>query len=331
SPYPYCPNAPTATAFAILYLLVTIYAFIQYFRLKAWFFYWMLIALLGEVIGLAARAVMAKNLTNRPSFIAQYILIIVCPSLMAAACYMAFGRLVWYVSPYSKLNFRSLWVPPRWITPIFVSFDAITFFIQMVGVSAAATAIHGPGDVNIDQLNNGLRTCKIGLILQMVCFLFFAIIGMHFLIVSKRWSVPPSRARKPRWQLLNLAINAAATLITLRALYRIFEFSASVGSPDDQHGFTWYLYSNEWPAYVLDSLFILLSVIVMNVIHPGEFLPEDFVHLRLNKKNVRRAKETGEHNSISYPMDRGRKNPDVYAQGVPQQQAYAHLYPRSRR
>ena len=130
---------------------------------------------------------------------------------MAAACYMAFGRLVWYISPYAKLNFKSLWVPPRWITPIFVSFDAVTFFIQMVGISAAATAIHGPGDVDIDQLNNGLKVAKIGLILQMICFLFFAIIGIHFLFASRKWSVPLSRAKRGQWQRLNMAINVAAT------------------------------------------------------------------------------------------------------------------------
>ena len=196
---------------------------------------------------------------------------------MAAACYMAFGRLVWYISPYSKLNFKSLWVPPRWITPIFVTFDAVTFLVQMFGLTAAATAVKSGGNTDTKQLNNGLKVAKLGLILQMICFLLFAIIGIHFLIVSKKWTVPICRAKRSQWQRLNTAINVAAGLITvstcvliifpemtlihdeqIRALYRVFEFSASVGS--NNTGFAWYLYSHEWPAYVLDSLLIFCTL-----------------------------------------------------------------------
>ena len=78
-----------------------------------------------------------------------------------------------------------------------------------------------------------------GLVLQLVCFLLFAVVGVHFLVVSKTWRVPFSRARRSQWQRLNLAINVAATLITIRALFRIIEFSASVGREEDQHGLAW--------------------------------------------------------------------------------------------
>lgn len=134
---------------------------------------------------------------------------------MAAACYMTFGRLVWYISPHKKLNFRSLWIPPRWITPIFVTFDVVTFLIQFFGISQVAVSIKPQGKTDFNKLQNGLKILRFGLILQMVCFGLFAFIGFHFLIVTRSWTVPLSRARRAQWQRLNIAVNVAATLITV--------------------------------------------------------------------------------------------------------------------
>ena len=64
---------------------------------------------------MASRAANANMLDNLTSYIVSYFTVVLAPSIMAASCYMAFGRLVWYITPHSKLNFKKLWIPPRWV------------------------------------------------------------------------------------------------------------------------------------------------------------------------------------------------------------------------
>lgn len=141
---------------------------------------------------------------------------------MAAGAYMAFGRLVWFVTPASKLKARVLFVPPRWITPIFVSFDLLAFLIQLLGLGSVGAAYETNGPIDQEQVDHGLGILRFGLIAQVLCFGIFAVIGFRFLQVSRSFGVD-YRGRDeplpdPKWQRLSLALNASATLIMVRML-----------------------------------------------------------------------------------------------------------------
>jgi hypothetical protein len=134
---------------------------------------------------------------------------------------MAFGRLVWYIMPPQRLTWRSLWCPPRWITPIFLSFDVLSFLVQLAGISKTGSAF----DKNVssqdrqNMLDSGMRTLKLGLVVQLVCFGTFAVIGTRFLHISRDWNAPEDTPfgypYSSRWRRLSWMINGAATLITV--------------------------------------------------------------------------------------------------------------------
>lgn len=201
-------------------------------------------------------ALESVHLTNSPSL---------APSFLAAGCYMVFGRLVWWVTPRDQLNARTLWCPPRWITPVFVLFDLFSFLIQLVGIAQVGSAFKENVDPQKQQedLQDGLHVLKSGLVLQLVGFSIFALLGIRFFLISRKWMAPDGSAS---WRKLNLAVNGATTLITvrlvkvytpvsrtdkqqLRAIYRVFEFTGTAKGATKN-----YLNTHEWVFWVCDAI-----------------------------------------------------------------------------
>lgn len=127
---------------------------------------------------------------------------------------MVFSRLIWLVTPATRRGFRSLWVPARWITPIFVTLDLLSFLIQLSGLSSVASA-HSPKispEETQKRLDSGISTLRTGLIVQLFGFGIFTIIGARFVVVSRKWEDdwPDDRGR---WRRCAWAINISCTLI----------------------------------------------------------------------------------------------------------------------
>ncbi|KAF1973978.1 hypothetical protein BU23DRAFT_638528 [Bimuria novae-zelandiae CBS 107.79] len=241
SPYIYLPNVPLAVTSAIAFTLVTVVHTWLFVRGKTWFFWAMLVGALMECIGFVARAISAGNLTEPYSFVVGYLMIILAPSFIAAACYITFVRIVWSIVPIENRNFKTIWVPPRFLTLIFVLFDLGSFSIQFIGASAIAAAYSDKklsAKENGDKSRSGMSTLRFGLVLY-----------MRFLVVSRSWIGKPLRYGTPsvKWTRLNWTVIVAATVIMLRAVYRMLEFTGNHDSPS-------YLQSHEWPFWVLDAL-----------------------------------------------------------------------------
>lgn len=179
------------------------------------------------------------------------------------------------MTPLEKRTFRALWCPPRFTTLLFVAFDISSFFVQLVGGATAARAIRDKGltdEERREKQNKGRSTMRLGLSLQLICFILFAVVGTRFILISRRWAGTPLRygSGKVRWQRLNWTVNGAATLILvglkrnrallgvfsladlvqIRTIYRMFEFSKVGEKPN-------YILSHEWLFWVLDGLPIL--------------------------------------------------------------------------
>lgn len=62
---------------------------------------------------------------------------------------------------------------------------------------------------------------RLGLVLQLICFVLFAVVAARFVILSRRWAGRPLRYGDPhvRWERLNWAVNAAAALILVGLLF----------------------------------------------------------------------------------------------------------------
>src|SRR5947207_11824171 len=92
------------------------------------------------MMGYIVRVPSVHDVKNRTEYIIEFTMIILAPAVVAAGFYMAYARVIFWVTPPSYRTFRWMWVPARFITPIFVTFDVISFGIQVIGASIIAAA-----------------------------------------------------------------------------------------------------------------------------------------------------------------------------------------------
>ncbi|KAH6698508.1 RTA1 like protein-domain-containing protein [Leptodontidium sp. 2 PMI_412] len=250
--YSYDPSFSAAVIFAILYTICCATTTFQYFWYQCWFWIFIIIASWMEAIGYIARSVSVKDVHNRAAFIVQFLTIFLAPALMAASCYMAMGRVVLNVTPKAYCNATSLWVTPRYMTPVFVACDVISFLIQVVGGVSSVS--------NGSAKKRGYTIMKIGLAVQLLAFGFFIVISFRFHVFSKKFrdSWPNTT-----WVQFLWAINIGCCLIFVRSVYRFVEF---------QQGFDGYLVNHEWNFYVFEAAIILPVLLIYNFYHPAKYL-----------------------------------------------------------
>lgn len=211
-----------------------------------------------EFVGYVARAISIKNLDEKGIFIVQTVLILVAPAVMAAACYMSFGRIVLWVVPARFQTARHLWVPARRITPIFVGSDVFSFFVQVIGGAMVASAN------DQSHANRGKNIVLAGLGLQLAAFGFFVVASFRLSVFLRTKLRDVALPKERNWPLLLTVVNVASLLILFRTSLRLAEYAA---------GTTNYLIDHEWFFYAFDSALMFLVVVIFVVVHPGHYLP----------------------------------------------------------
>ncbi|KAB8356324.1 hypothetical protein FH972_023908 [Carpinus fangiana] len=303
----YKPSLAGSWIVTILYALSTVYAFWQCIRNKTPLLFFLLVGSGVETLAFMGRTYSITHEHDIWGFLIGSLFPVIAPSFIAASCYMVFGRIVWATTPLEKLKARHLWVPPRWITPIFCLFDLFSFVVQALGVAVVASAfnpsnptiVDGHVIVDAEKTKAGTRLIEAGVIMQVVCFGLFALLAWRFMFISRQFR-PNMREN---WKRLSWAVNAAGTLIALRAVFRSFEYA----SPPDKGN---YVVANEWCLYVLDCIPVLLTLLLFHVFHPGKHLPHQYIGFRLNKKMVMEEKRNNavyEHGNSMY-VDPERAN-----------------------
>jgi len=220
-----------------------------------------------EFIGYIARAVSIKQLDNKNVFIVQTVFILVAPAVMAASCYMAFGRVVLWVVPPRYQSAKHLWLPARRITPVFVSCDILSFFVQVIGgamVAGANTASHA---------NQGKNVVLVGLAIQLATFGFFVLATIRFTIVLRTKLRTLALPTERNWRLFLLVVDVCSVLILIRTIMRFIEFATGTNN---------YLSNHEWFFYCFDSLLMFLVAAAFVCFHPGHYLP----YLGFRRKNL---------------------------------------------
>lgn len=113
-----------------------------------------------EVMGYGARISMSPigTVWNYPAFVIQLLMLILAPTMVAAAISVTFKWIVIYLDPrYSVLR-------PRWYPWVFVGTDFISIIIQAVGGAVSASATSG------DTPNQALLDVGSGLLVAGVAF-----------------------------------------------------------------------------------------------------------------------------------------------------------------
>ncbi|TAQ90322.1 hypothetical protein B7494_g1394 [Chlorociboria aeruginascens] len=186
SKYNYEPSFEAAVIFAMLYTVVFVTSAFQCLRYRAWVWIIMVVAAGMESAGYIIRSISTKHVDSKNLYVLQFCLIVLAPVLMAAACYVIFGRIVYHVVPSVSRTTKLLWIPPRYITPIFVVCDIIALLLQLYGaVKITSVTVN---TVNPDSvLSKGKKVAEIGVAVQLVCFGLFAVIAVRFNFTSRRF------------------------------------------------------------------------------------------------------------------------------------------------
>lgn len=272
NPYIYDPNVPAAALGAATTILLSLILTYQYIRHRSYFFWTAQIGILMSTTGFISRLISATNEHAELPFLLAFTTILLAPSFLAAACYTAFSRVVWFSCPPHALRPRTLWVHPAYITPTFVAADLASFVVQLA--AAAALARHYAHDTDparsLAATEHKVRAARAvlvaGLVLQLGCYAAFAVVALRYFVLAPRWRAD-DLGDWAMWRRLSYLINAAAALVTLRAVYRTLEI------PLDARSGLLYLQRHEWCFWCFDALPVMLVLLVMVVWHPGRYLP----------------------------------------------------------
>ncbi|KAK4097367.1 RTA1-domain-containing protein [Parathielavia hyrcaniae] len=274
----YNPSFAVAVLATVLYGLV--FLFISYLTLikyRAWFFTCVVVGAAIEVAGYALRCYSIKNPTDVGPFAATLSLVVLAPVLVAAGNYLLIGRLIRAVLDPVRTGHRVFGVPGRLLTRIFVSIDIVSFFVQAAGssVSSSVNWVGSTADVGINILIGGL-------VLQAAAFGFFLGILSRFYYLAKKKGVVDGLA-PVGWEKVVGAVYVSSTLIMIRCIYRVAEFTEGVEG---------YAFLHEWMFWIFESVPMLIAIGVFCFRHPSAYLGRDGARSRIRVKSV--GGETGD-------------------------------------
>ncbi|KAI1374674.1 RTA1 like protein-domain-containing protein [Hypoxylon crocopeplum] len=230
--YNYDPSEPVAAVCCALFGIAFLWSTIMIIRKRAWVWTVQLLAIFMEVLGYAVRIKSAGDVSNLNLYAIQFCVIILAPVLMAGVIYVVFGRIVFHVVPAQERTTRLLWVPPRWVTPIFVAFDVISLLVQLIG-AVMVSSTKATDENAADKLKRGKNIALTGLALQILAFGLFTIVAVRFHFTSRRFEASlrsrlepaesgkgvfvkgSSRRINPSWKRLLYVINLSCILILI--------------------------------------------------------------------------------------------------------------------
>ncbi|KAF3932339.1 hypothetical protein ABW19_dt0210449 [Dactylella cylindrospora] len=253
--YHYDPSEVLAIVALCLYALTTSAHIFQCFRYRAWYIIVLLIAGAMQSFGYLARILSARDVRNRGLYIAQFSLVVLAPVFTAAGDYIILGKLLEHVLPGGR-HAKTLKIPARWITLIFVSSDILSFLLQGAGAGIISANTDGR---NPAAQERGTNIMLGGLLVQIAFFSFFTSAVIRFDVKTRQ-----SHAGA-RWRALVYCLYVSCALILTRSIYRVVEFA---------QGWDGYLMSHEVYFYTLEALPMLPCLVIFNIFHPSKYLPK---------------------------------------------------------
>ncbi|KAM3562974.1 hypothetical protein MY1884_001519 [Beauveria asiatica] len=278
----YDPSFPLAVVGCIVYgLLFIAITYTTWIKHRAWFFSAVVVGAAIEVAGYVCRAYSAKNQTVLVPYILTLTLTVLAPVFIAAGNYLLISRLILCV--LAPTHHRILGIAGRLLTPIFVTFDILSFVVQGNGSAIART-----GNWRGPEEKIGRYTLIGGLLRQLLAFgLFLAVFG-SFNFLANRFAVSDTPVG---WRKVVRAVYISSIVIMIRCIYRVCEFAK---------GMQGYAFRTEWLLWVFETIPIIFAIGVFCVWHSSHYLPRS----ALLSKKAREKKQLSGEMTTSTPDSR---------------------------
>ncbi|KAL0941736.1 RTA1 domain containing protein (7-aminocholesterol resistance protein) [Colletotrichum truncatum] len=263
----YTPFFPLAVIASILYGIIFLHLFyLTVIRYRAWFFLAVVVGAAVEVAAYSVRCYSVKNQTQVTPFVLTLTWTVLAPVLVAAGNYLLIGRLIRAVLPPSHHTVFKL--PARFLTRLYVSCDILSFFVQGGG-SGVASSDNWTGNTG----RIGTYILIGGLSFQAFAFGTYLCVLVRFHVLARRMEVEDAPAG---WRLVLKGVYTSSSLIMLRSIYRVAEFS---------EGTDGYAFRHEWLFWVFETLPMLIAIGVFCVWHPSKYLGSNGAKIKSPKKH----------------------------------------------
>ncbi|KAF2004310.1 RTA1 like protein [Amniculicola lignicola CBS 123094] len=259
--YRYTPSLIGAIICIVIFSVLAGLHCWQWVKTKRSIIIWVLVGAILEVTGYAARigshyqeSTWPPAASAWPPFIMQGVFLLVAPLFLAATVYMMLGRTI-ILAGGAEVSI----IKPIWCTRLFVGADVATLVIQGNGAGIMGT-------MQLELALAGEKIVIAGLALQVATFIVFLIIAGDFHIrMNKKTQSTTAYGQSTEWRKMLWILYTLSSLILLRCVFRLIEYSMGNNS---------YLIAHEWTLYVFDTTPMFLVLVLMLVLQPSKYVPE---------------------------------------------------------
>ncbi|KAF2011303.1 RTA1-domain-containing protein [Aaosphaeria arxii CBS 175.79] len=258
--YRYTPSLTGAIVGIIVFSILAGLQFWQWLRCRKTIVIWLFVGAICEIAGYGARIGSHYDTKGWAPFIIQGVLLLVGPLFFAATIYMFLARTI-RVAGGEEVSI----VKPKWCTRIFVGADISTLVVQGLGASIMGT-------MKLALAIAGEKIVIAGLALQVATFVFFVITSADFHIRMNRKSRQMNAVDgSDDWRKMLRILYITSSLILFRCIFRLIEYAMGNAS---------YLMSHEWTLYTFDTVPMALVLVLMLVLNPAKYVPQDITKQR---------------------------------------------------
>ena len=200
-----------------------------------------LIVSIVETVGYIGRSLAHDQTGALPPYIMQSILLLLAPVLFAASLYMTLGRAIVAIR-----GEQHSFIPPRWLTRVFVAGDVMSFLVQASGAGLIVKS-------GADSASLGENIIVGGLILQVIMFGLFCSVAATFNFRFRKSSTTlRGEAASIPWQKTLNMLYITSACIMVRNVFRVVEYAQG------QKGYT---LTHEWCTYIFDAVLMLCVMV----------------------------------------------------------------------
>lgn len=254
----YSPSFSAAVALAVLFGMLTIAHTTFAITYRKGFCWVIIMAATWETLGFSLRSVAARNQQSEGLAFASQLFFLLAPLWINAFVYMTAGRLIYTFHPAKAIWGIKAISLGKW----FVWLDIFSFAVQAAG----GMMLSPSNPANIQDIAKKIYLTGIGVQEFFIVLFLSLVIKFHVeaRALDRQGVLPnPSGRRKSMWQYLTYALYAVLALISMRIVFRLFEFSNGMDPRKNKLPFI------EGYALGLDAVPMLLALLVLAVVHPG--------------------------------------------------------------